>query len=106
MGLEAIDGMLPLPTRPAKILEALEVSAEVRPHHTIAHGAERVLQIWVNLNLQETEDKESITVYERSLQKNTNKLLQACENFVSIFHQFPISLQRIPKINESFYTKL
>ena len=55
MGLEPLDGVLPLPARAAEVLEALEVSAEVGPHHAVAHGAERVLQVRVNLNLPGTE---------------------------------------------------
>ncbi len=51
--LVAVNRVLPLPTRAAEILEALEVSAEVRAHHTIAHGAERILQVGVNLDLQD-----------------------------------------------------
>lgn len=51
MGLVAIDGMLPLPTGAAEVLEALEVTAEVRAHHSVAHGAKRVLQVGVYLHL-------------------------------------------------------
>ena len=40
MALEAGDGVLPLPTGAAVVLETPEVSAEVRPHHAVTHGAE------------------------------------------------------------------
>ena len=52
MALEAVNGVLPLPARAAKVLEAFEVATEVWPHHSTAHGAERVLKIWVNLDLK------------------------------------------------------
>ena len=39
VALVAINGMLPLPARPAEILETLEIAAEVWPHHSIAHCA-------------------------------------------------------------------
>lgn len=51
MGLKAVDGMLPLPAGATKILETLEVPAEVRADDATAHGAQGVLQIWVNLDL-------------------------------------------------------
>lgn len=52
MALVAIDGVLPLPTRAAEVLEALEVAAEIRADHTVAHGAKGVLQVRVYLDLQ------------------------------------------------------
>ena len=51
MGLETVDGVLPLPAGATEILEAFEVSAEVRAHHAVAHGAEGVLQVGVYLDL-------------------------------------------------------
>lgn len=62
----AVDGMLPLPARAAEIFEALEVSAEVRSYHSVAHGAQGVLQIGVNLDLYEEGgwDKEVWTTKE------------------------------------------
>ncbi len=60
MTLEAVDGVLPLPARAAEVLEAFEVSAEVRSDHPIAHGAKGVLKVGVNLNLQ-SMGRESIS---------------------------------------------
>lgn len=51
MRLVAINGMLPLPARPTEILETLEISAKVWSHNAIAHGAEGVLQVRVDLDL-------------------------------------------------------
>lgn len=51
MRLEAIYGVLPLPTGATKVLEAFEVSAEIGPDHSTAHGAERVLKVRIDLNL-------------------------------------------------------
>lgn len=51
MGLEAIHRVLPLPTGTAEVFETLEVPAEVRAHHPVAHGAEGVLQVRVDLYL-------------------------------------------------------
>ena len=51
MALVAVDGVLPLPAGPAEVLEAVEVAAEVRPHHTAAQRAQRVLQVRVDLDL-------------------------------------------------------
>lgn len=51
MALVAVNGVLPLPTAATEVLEAFEVSAEIRPHHSIAHGAQRVLEIGVYLDL-------------------------------------------------------
>ena len=48
--------MLPLPARTTKVLETLEVSAEIGPHHSTAHGAQGVLQIGINLNLDQEKD--------------------------------------------------
>lgn len=56
MSLKAIDGVLPLPARTTKVLETLEVSAEIGPHHSTAHGAQGVLQIGINLNLDQEKD--------------------------------------------------
>ena len=53
MALEAVNGVLPLPARPTEVLEAFEISAEVGPHHSAAHGAQGVLQIGINLNLHQ-----------------------------------------------------
>ena len=63
MGLVAIDGMLPLPTGAAEVLEALEVTAEVRAHHSVAHGAKRVLQVGVYLHLQGVGRESSFISY-------------------------------------------
>ena len=52
MGLVAVDGMLPLPARATEIFEALEVTAEVRSNYAVAHGAQRIFQVGVNLDLQ------------------------------------------------------
>ena len=52
MGLEAIDRVLPLPARATEVLEAFEVTAEVRTHDTTAHGAQGVLEVRVNLHLR------------------------------------------------------
>ena len=52
MSLVALYGVLPLPAGATEVLEALEVPAEVRAHYTIAHGAERVLQVGVYLHLR------------------------------------------------------
>lgn len=49
--LVAVDGVLPLPARAAEVLEALEVSAEVGAHDATTHGAERVLQVGIDLHL-------------------------------------------------------
>ncbi len=53
MGLVTVDGVLPGPTRATEVLEAVEISAEVGPHHTIAHGAQGVLQVRINLDLRQ-----------------------------------------------------
>ena len=52
VALEPVNRVLPLPARAAEVLEALKVAAEVRPHHTVAHGAQGVLQVWVDLHLR------------------------------------------------------
>ena len=52
MVLEPIVGVLPLPAASTEVLEAREVTAEVRSNHTLADGAQRVLKIWINLNLR------------------------------------------------------
>ena len=57
VALEPSDGVLPLPTRAAVVLETPEVPAEVWSHHTITHGTERVLQIGVDLNLRGREGR-------------------------------------------------
>ena len=51
MALEPINGVLPLPARSTEVLEAFEISAEIGPDHSAAHGAQGVLQIGINLNL-------------------------------------------------------
>lgn len=43
MYLITLDGVLPGPTRATEVLEAVKVAAEVRAHHAVAHGAERIL---------------------------------------------------------------
>lgn len=51
MVLEPIIGVLPLPAAATEVLEACEVAAEVRSNHALADGAQRVLKVWINLNL-------------------------------------------------------
>ena len=51
MALVPINGVLPLPTGAAEILEALEVAAKVWTDHAITHGAQRIFQVRVDLNL-------------------------------------------------------
>ena len=65
VSLEAVDGVLPLPARAAEVLEAFEVPAEVRADHTIAHGAEGVLQVGVDLDLgrERNNRQDDKTVY-------------------------------------------
>lgn len=65
MGLIAVNGMLPLPTGAAEVLEALEVPAEVRAHHSVAHGAQGVLQVGVYLHL--FREFRSLYLYESCL---------------------------------------
>ena len=81
MGLIAVDGVLPLPTGAAEVLEALEVTAEVGTYHTTAHGAERVLQVRVNLDLQDitTVTKQS------SWQPNTRIAVEPEANLLAEF---------------------
>ena len=49
---EGIHSMLPLPTGATVVLEAVQVTTEIWSHNSVTNTTERVLQVWVNLNLQ------------------------------------------------------
>ena len=70
MALKTIDRVLPLPARATEVLEAFEISAEVGPHNTATHRAERVLKIRINLDL---ERKQEITPHHTSFQITLTK---------------------------------
>ncbi len=52
MRLVAVNGVLPCPAGAAEVFETVEVAAEVRSDDPVAHGAKRVLQVWIDLDLK------------------------------------------------------
>ena len=49
--LVSVIGMLPLPAATAEVFEAVEIATEEGADHTLAYGAERVLEIRIYLDL-------------------------------------------------------
>ena len=59
MHLEAGNGVMPSPARPAEVPEAIRVTAEERSWIDAARTAHRVLQVRVDLHLQEMDRQSS-----------------------------------------------